>query len=274
MEPIQGTPTKDPASSPIAPPSLKDSIQRICQSEPHRAYTAEELLPILKLQAPKDPEKQAQALDLVKSHLNRLAEEGPITEVSPGLFKFRLYFDKERHIEHAYIGGMGNTLYRFRSPVFRLNIGVLSVFFIFNRKAGTWLATVRDATLGKDYGLVHRIHDGVYRVGSRPPHAGETDFLQIEGRYIAKEHLTLTFLGDAVSVSDHMTPNGTRFDFLTKEGLARYQEAAEAFLRSVDPANHHDPFHRGRFVMERLLKDHQNFEATFFTAMVDYLLAG
>lgn len=256
----------------MALPNLKDQILKVLQAEPHRAYKADDLVQILKLSAPKDPQKQLQAVDHVVSELRNLVEAGRITEVASGLFKARLFFDKEECIEHALIGEMGNTLYRFRSPIFRLNIGVLSAYFIKNRSQGDWIVTVRDTTIGKDYCLVRRLRDGTYTVGSRPALTGEDHHLQIEGRYIAKKHLTLTISGDEIGVEDHKTPHGTRIDLLTREGLARYQKVAEAFWEGTDPKDQKDPVKRGRFVLERLLHDHQNFETTFFSAVVDLLL--
>lgn len=251
---------------------MKDPILKVLEEEPHRAYTAEDLVPILKLSAPKDPQKQLQAMQQITSDLNKLVKEGLITEIASGLFKARLFFDKEENIEHAFIGGMGNTLYRFRSPIFRLNMGVLSLYFIKDKRRGDWMVTIRDTTIGKDYCLPRRLRDGTYLFGSRPPGMGEDHFLQIEGRYIAREHVTLTMTGDEISLEDHKTSSGTRIDHLTKEGLARYQEVAEAFLHETDPTDHKDVVKRGRFVLERLLHHHQNFETTFFSAVVDSLL--
>ena len=277
MEPSPGTETKEnqgPVSQPpsAALPGLKDPILKVLEGEPHRAYTAEDLVSILKLQSPKDPQKQLQAVQQVTSDLNKLVEEGQATEVATGLFKARLFFDKEENIEHAFIGGMGNVLYRFRSPIFRINIGVLSLYFIKDKRQGDWTVTIRDTTIGKDYCLVRRLREGTYLFGSRPPGEGEEHYVQIQGRYIAKKHLTLTISGDEINVEDHNTPNGTRIDFLTEKGLANYQQVAEAFLEETGPADHKDVVKRGRFVLERLLRHHQNFETTFFSAVVDSLL--
>ncbi len=256
----------------MALPNLKDPILKVLQAEPHRAYKVDELVQILKLSSPKDPQKQLQAMEQIRSELQKLIEAGRITEVASGLFKARLFFDKEEFIEHALMGEMGNTFYRFQSPIFRLNIGVLSVYFIRYRKQGDWIATIRDTTIGKDYCLVHRLRDGTYTIGSRPAVAGEDHHLQIEGRYISKKHLTLTVSGDKISIEDQKTPNGTRIDFLTQEGLARYEQVARAFLQGTDPIGQKEPVKRGRFVLERLLQHHQNFETTFFNAVVDSLL--
>lgn len=251
---------------------MKDPILKVLEGEPHRAFSAEDLVQILKLQSPKDPQKQLQAVQQTTSDLNQLVEEGQVTEIASGLFKARLFFDKDGNIEHVFIGGMGNTLYRFRSPIFRINIGVLSLYFIKDKRQGDWTVTVRDTTIGKDYCLVRRLRDGTYLLGSRPPGTSQDHFLQIEGRYIAKEHVTLTMTGDEIGVEDHNTPSGTRMDLLTREGLARYQQVAEAFLQKTDPADHKDIVKRGRFVLEQLLHHHQNFETTFFSTVVDWLL--
>ena len=264
--------TANPQAPIIAVPSLKDHIFRLLEREPHRAFAVEDLIQLLKLQSPKDPQKQAQAVEQVTSNLRHLVEDGQITEVASGLFKFRLFFDQEKSIEHAYIGGMGNNRYRFKSPIFRLNIGVLSVYFIKDPKKKDWFLTVRDSTIGKDYGLVRRLRDGTYLLGSRPPAAGEENYVQIAGRYIEKKHLTLTISGDEIGIEDHNTPNGTRIDLLTKDGLTRYQQAARAFLKATEPQHQKDSVKRGRYVLEQLLHDHQNFETTFFGAVVDSLL--
>ena len=277
MEPSPSAEIKEPQAATSQPPtaalpSLKDPILKVLQAEPHRAYKAEELVQILKLSAPKDPQKQLQAVEQIGSDLRKLREAGRVTEVDPGLFKARLFFEKEKSIEHALIGEMGNTLYRFQSPVFRLNIGVLSLYFIKDMKEGAWIVTVRDTTIGKDYCLVRHLRDGTYLIGSRSPGNGEENYLKIEGRYIAKEHLTLKISVDEIRIEDHKTPNGTRIDFLTPDGLARYQQCAQAFVRATDPKDQKDPVKRGRFALEQLLHHHQNFETTFFSAVVDSLL--
>jgi hypothetical protein len=277
MEASSNAETKQtPAPTPKAPSAaladLKDPILKILQGEPHRGYRAEDLVQILKLSTPKDLQKQSQTVVKISADLRKLVEEGRITEIAPGLFKARLFFDKEERIEHALIGEMGNTFYRFQSPIFRLNIGVLSAYFIKNRCHGDWVVTVRDTTIGKDYCLVRRLRDGTYTVGARPAETGEDHHLQIEGRYIAKKHLTLTISSDEISVEDQKTPHGTRIDLLTQKGLARYEQVAEAFLQGTDSRDQKDPVKRGRFVLELLLNQHQNFETTFFSAVVDLLL--
>jgi hypothetical protein len=275
MESSPGTEIKQkPAAQPPSTvlPNLQDSILKTLQAEPHRAYKVEDLVQILKLQSPKDPQKQQQAVEHVTSELRKVVEAGRVTEIGSGLFKARLFFDKEESIEHVLLGQMGNTFYRFRSPIFRLNIGVLSAYFIKNRRDGDWVVTVRDTTIGKDYCLVHRLRDGTYTIGNRPAETSEDHYLQIEGRYIAKNHLTLIIAGDQISMEDQRTPYGTRADFLTREGLARYEQVAGAFLEGTDLKDQGNPVKRGRFVLERLLKQHENFETTFFSAVVDLLV--
>jgi len=264
--------SSEPQTSCAVSPEPKDPILKVFTAEPHQVYTAEELVKILKLQPAKDPQKQAEAVAAMTAKLRQLAEAGRITEVADGTFKARLFFDKEEHVEHAYIGGRGNTRYRFRSPIFRLNIGVLSLFCVKDNKAGDWKVTVRDTTIGKDYGLVQPLRDGTYTFGSQSPEAGQDHYRQIEGKYIAKKHVTITISGEEVAVEDHETQHGTRINFLTLEGLARYQESAKAFLQATDPKDHRDPVKRGRFVLERLLHDHQDFDTSFFSAAVDSLL--
>jgi hypothetical protein len=264
--------TTKPQAPSAAPPSLIDFVFRALEREPHRAFGVEDLIPLLKLQSPKDPQKQAQTVEKITSHLRQLVEDGQITEVAAGLFKCRLFFESEKSIEHAYIGGMGNNRYRFKSPIFRLNIGVLSVYFVKDPKKGDWFLTVRDTTIGKDYAMVRRLRDGKYLIGNRPTAAGEKNYIQISGRYIEKEHLTLTIAGEEISIEDHNTPNGTRIDLLTKDGLARYQQAAKAFLKGTDPSGQKDPVKRGRFILEQFLHNHQNLETTFFGAVVDSAL--
>jgi hypothetical protein len=264
------TPTAQPPSAAL--PNLQDSILKVLRAEPHRAFKIEDLVQILKLQSPKDPQKQQQAVEHVTSELRKVVETGRVTEIASGLFKARLFFDKEESIEHALLGQMGNTSYRFKSPIFRMNIGVLSAYFIKNRRDGNWVITVRDTTIGKDYCLVHRLCDGTYTIGNRSAETSEDHHLQIEGRYIAKNHLTLTISGDQINVEDQQTPYGTRVDFLTQRGLARYEQVAGAFLEGTDPKDQGNPVKRGRFVLERLLQQHENFETTFFSAVVDLLL--
>ena len=134
------------------------------------------------------------------------------------------------------------------------------------------MVTIRDTTIGRDFSLTRRLRDGVYMIGSRPPEAGEVNYLQVEGRYIDKKQVTITLSGDEVGVEDHNTLNGSRIDLLTRDGLTRYEQLAEAFLRSTDPGEHKNIVKRGRFVLEKFLHSHQNFETSFFSAVVDSLL--
>lgn len=265
--------TAEPHASRPAAPEQKDPVLKFLQAEPHRAYTAEEVARSLTPQAAKDPQKKSQVIEEMTTGLRKLVEAGHVVEIGPGVFKARLFFDKEeKNIEHAFIGGMGNVLYRFRSPIFRLNIGVLSMYFIKDKKVGDWMVTVRDTTIGKSYSLLRRLRDGVHIFGSQPPKPGEEHYLQIEGKYIAKKQVTITLSGDEVGVEDHNTLNGSRIDLLTRDGLTRYEQLAEAFLRSTDPREYKDIVKRGRFVLDKLLHSHQNFETSFFSAVVDSLL--
>ncbi len=255
-----------------ATPDLKGPIEKALLAEVHRAFRADDLMLLLKLQSPKDPEKQSQTVAQITSVLRELVEQGNITEVAPDLFKRRLFFDEARAIEHAYIGGMGNIHYRFGSPVFRINIGVLSLYFVWNLKAGDWMITINDTTIGRNYGLARRLKDGTYVIGNRAPKEGEENYLQIIGRYISGEHLTLTLSGENVQVEDHETSSGTRVDFLTKEGLSLYRKAAEEFLQKTDPRRHRDAVERGRYTLDQLVAHHQNFENSFFGATVDSII--
>ena len=167
---------------------------------------------------------------------------------------------------------MGNTRYRFRSPVFRLNFGVLSLYFIRDHKAGNWAVTVRDTTIGKDYSVTQRLRDGEYTFGSHEPEPDDKRYIQVQGKYIAKKHAIVTLAGESITVDDLRTLNGSRIDHLTKEGLARFHEAAREFLKQTHPADQRQPVVRGRFILSKLLQDHQNFESAFFSAVVDALL--
>ncbi|MFQ5991286.1 MAG: FHA domain-containing protein [Nitrospiraceae bacterium] len=254
-------------------PEPKGRALKTLTAEPHRAYTAEDLVKLFTPALAKDPEKSQQAAAEMTTTLQQLVQGGEAVDLGSGLFKARLFFDKEeRNIEHAFIGGMGNISYRFRSPVFRVNIGVLSLFFIRNAKANDWTVTVRDTTIGRDYGLTRRLRDGEYVFGSADLQETQDNFLRIEGKYIAKKHMTMTLDGENVSLEDHNTLNGTRIDLLTTEGLARYKEQATAFLNASDAKDQKDPIKRGRYVLNKLIQSHQNFEAAFFSAVVDWIL--
>ncbi|HEY4484787.1 MAG TPA: hypothetical protein VI702_00485, partial [Nitrospiria bacterium] len=132
---------------PVMETGLKSQIQRLLWASGHQVFSAESLMTLLKLQTPKDLQKQAQTLEEINALLRGLAEEETAVEVCEGRFKTRLFFDEDRLIEHAYIGGMGNVHYRFRSPLFRINIGVLSLFFIRDKKNKNWKISVRDTTI-------------------------------------------------------------------------------------------------------------------------------
>jgi hypothetical protein len=259
-------------SPPTAAPESKDPLLKFFRDDPHRAATAEEVVRAFTPAVAKDPQKLAVAVQDVTGKLQKLIEAGHIAEVGDGLYKARLFFDKERYIEHAFIGGMGNTLYRFRSPIFRLNIGVLSLFFIRDQKAKNWAVTVRDTTIGKDYSLARRLGDGAHIFGSQKPEQDGERYIQVEGKYIAKRHVILTLAGEDVTVEDLKTLNGTRIDHLTQDGLARFRQVAGEFIEHTDPRSYREPVVRGQFILNKLLQDHQNFESAFFSVVVDSLL--
>ncbi len=251
---------------------LKESILKLFQKEADRAYTVEDLVKALKLQSPKDPQKQAQAIQEITSSLNDLAKEGSIREIFPSSFKGRRFFDNEKCIEHAYLGGMGNIQYHFAASIFRLNIGVLSLFFIKDKSLGAWMVMVKDTTIGKDYCLTRRLSDDVYCVGSAQAKPEDGNYLCIDGKYISKKHLTLSIGGENIRIEDHNTLYGTRIDHFTDKGLASYKQAAQLFLRETENQHQRDPVKQGRFILEKLTQQHLNFEATFFGAVVDALL--
>jgi hypothetical protein len=167
---------------------------------------------------------------------------------------------------------MGNNRYRFKGPIFRMNLGVLSLYFIHDKKEKNWLVIIKDTTIGKDSCLISRLRDGVHIFGNQPREEGQAQYWQIEGKYIAKKHVTIKISGEEVEVEDHNTQFGTRIDNLTKEGLATYQVAAQAFLKGVDAQSQRDIVKRGRFALEQLLSHHENFETTFFSAVIDFIL--
>ena len=250
----------------------KSKIRQILEQEPHRAFEAQALAATLKPAAAKDPQQQQQCVSEITADLNRLIEEGKVREVADGLFKARLFTNETKQIEHVFIGGMGNTLFRFRSPIFRLNIGVISMFFIKSQKENNWMVLVRDTTAGTSYCLTVRLKDRTYRFGSEAQGTGEKDYIPIVGRYIEKQHVTVTFRGEDVLVEDLKTGRGSRVDLLTEQGLAQYGEAVGEFLKTVDPSRLWDPVSRGRYVMDQLLQHKRNFEVTFFGAAVDSVL--
>ncbi len=251
---------------------LTASVLKLFQKELDRAYAPDDLAKALKLQFPKDPQKQAQALQEITTSLNDLMQEGQIREVAPSLFKGRRFFDQEKHIEHAYLGGMGNTQYRFPALIFRLNIGVLSLFFMNDKGLGAWQVTVKDTTIGKDYCLTRRLCDGVYLIGSAPAKPDQENYLRIEGKYISKQHAILTISGEEIRIEDQNTLYGTRIDHFTKEGLLSYRQVAEAFLERVQDKDQADPVAQGHFVLQQLVKNHLNFESTFFSVVVNAVL--
>ena len=249
----------------------KDPLLRALQEDPHRAFTLKDFVRVLTPAAAKDPQKLAKAVEELSGNVQPFIAAGHVSEIGDGLYKARLFLDKESYIEHAFIGGMGNVHYRFRSPIFRLNIGVLSLFFRLDRKVSNWAVTIRDTTSGKDYSLTRRLSDGVYTIGSQPAQPGGAD-LQITGKYIEKVHLTITLTGDTVAVEDHKTLHGSRIDSLTEEGLRRYEAVARQFLDQTDPRFAREPVVRGRFVLDKLLQEHENYESGFFSTVVDWLL--
>ncbi len=266
------TPTAAPSSAtPASEP--RDRVLTILDFEPHRAFTVEEMIKAITPAALKDPDKKKAAVEEMTARLTKLVEAREAVHIGDGLYKYRLFLDKEdKNIEHAFLGGMGNTFYRFRSTVFRLNIGVLSLYFIRDKKAKDWVVTVRDTTIGRDYGLIHRLKDGTYTLGKRQPKAGEERFIQIEGKYIEKDHVTVSLSGEDVKVEDLKTINGSRVDLLSPEGLTKYEAVAEEFLKSATPQGRRDQLTRGRFALSKLIEAHQNFESSFFGAVVDTIL--
>ncbi|GEM_PF-1992901 len=256
----------------VASTDQKSKIWQILEQEPHRVFGAQALAATLKPAAAKDPQQQQQVVNEITADLNRLVEEGKAREVADGLFKTRLFTNETKHIEHAYIGGMGNTVFRFRSPIFRLNIGVISMFFIRSQREGNWMVLVRDTTAGTSYCFRMRLKDGTYRFGNEAERTEEKDYIPIVGRYIEKQHVTMTLRGKDVFVEDLKTGRGSRVDLLTEQGLVHYQEAVTEFLKTVDPSRLWDPVSGGRYVLDQLLHHKRNFEVTFFGAAVDSVL--
>lgn len=250
----------------------KEQTQRVLLQDTNRAYSAEDVMKVLKLASPKDLEKQGLVLEQITSCLTSLKDEGFVREVAPNLLKVRLYFDAEKNIEHAYIGGMGNALYRFNALIFRLNIGVISILFVRNQRQKNWHVSVADPTLGKTYSLLKPLEDGVHVFGTAPTPTlldGQTAWA-IDGKYIDKSHTTITLSGDQIFVRDHRTLRGTRIDHLTDAGFTAYLSVADEFLKSTDRPK--DIVKRGRFALEQLLKNHKNFELSFFNAAIDFIL--
>jgi hypothetical protein len=256
----------------VATADQKSKIWQILEQEPHRAFGPQTLATTLKPGGIKDPQQQQQFINEIEADLHKLVKEGIAREVADGLFKARLFTNATKHIEHTFIGGMGNTLFRFRSPIFRLNIGVISMFFIKRLKEGIWMVLVRDTTAGISYCLRMRLKDGTYRFGSDAQETEAKDYIPIVGRYIEKQHVTMTLRGEDILVEDLKTGRGSRVDILTEQGLAQYQEAVDEFLKMVDPSRLWDPVSRGRYVLDQLLQHKRNLEVTFFGAAVDSVL--
>ena len=262
-----------PAPAVLSPEQvLSGKIKKTFLTEPHRAYGVDDLLRALKMLSPKDPEKQAKASEQVQVNLAVLLQEGVIREVGPALFKTRLFFDAEKNIEHAYIGGMGNASYAFYAPIFRLNIGVLSLFFMKNDKTGCFRVCVSDTTIGRNYCLFRPLGDGIHIFGTSPEQSeGKTSWV-IDGKYIDKTHVSITLSPSRIDVVDYRTIRGTRVDHLTDAGYSYYTQGAESFLKATDRAGVKDIVRRGRFVLEQLLHHHKDFEASFFSVAVDSVL--
>ena len=250
----------------------KDKIWHILEQEPHRVFAAQGLAATLNPTAAKDPNQQQQLVNEILADLSRLVEEGKVREVAEGGFKARIFTNETRYIEHAFIGGMGNTDFRFSSPIFRLNIGVIGMYFIKSPSEENWMVLVRDTTGGTCFSLRTRLREGTYQIGNQVQEVEDKGFISIVGRYIEKKHVTITIRGDVIFVEDLKTSKGTRVDLLTEEGLTRYQEAAREFLKTVEPSNCWDPVSRGRYVLDQFLRHRQNLEVTFFGAAVDSIL--
>jgi hypothetical protein len=245
-----------------------DPVLGLFQSEPHRAYTTEDVVNKLDNRAVKDPEKFSAALGVATSKLNKLIESGEISEIDAGLFKARLFFDDQKWIEHAYTGGFGNTHYAFHASIFRLNLGVLSVFFIKHKKTGKWDVTIHNTTRGEKT-VLEPLSDGSYTFGSREAKEGENNYRQVEGAYIEPEHVVVTIDGDKMSIEDLKTLNGTRVDLLTEAGLSQYLKAAKDYLAQTGSSNQDNPVKRGRYIMDQLMNNHVNYESSFFGAVVE-----
>ena len=247
----------------------EDPVLKVFKTERHQAYSPEDLVKVLDIKSSRDPEKLKAKAAEFKSNVAQLVEAGHLREIGSDLYKMRLFFDAEHMIEHAFIGGMGNEYYSFKGTLFRLNIGVLSVFVVRDPKKKDWTLTVRDATIGKDYCIPERLGDGVYVIGNEPRKPGEKNYLQVAGRYIEKKHVTLTINDENIKIEDHRTLNGTRIDHLTEEGLASYHALAQKYLKEMDPKELSNRVKRGRFVLNELVQNHRNFESTFFNAVVE-----
>ncbi len=262
-----------PPQNAIGGLALTEKIRRLLLQDPHRAYAAEDILRGLKLLFPKDPQKQAEAMEQVTSSLSLLLEEGFCRDIAPDVFKARLFFDQEKNIEHAFIGGMGNVHYRFNAAsLFCLNLGVLTIFFLRNEQGKGWRVSVADPTLGKKYCFVRPFCDGVHILGTAPKVADGESGWAMEGKYIDKTQATLILSENQIEVMDHHTVRGSRINHLTDAGFKAYFEAANRFLESTDVKGQGDIVKRGRFALEQLLQHHKNFETSFLSATIDYIL--
>lgn len=259
--------------SAVAPaPDIKGRIWKTLQSTSHQAYSSAELIPILKMKSPKDPEKEAKNRELILEEMKKLSSEGLAVEVADGVFKERLYFDGDQKlVEHVFIGGTLNLHYRFKSSFFRLNIGVLSIFF-FRSEKGVWKGRVKDTTVGKEFFLSEELKDGTYLFGSKGPGSGTETFIKIDGPYIEKSHVAVEFTGEEVRLEDQVTTTGSRADILTPKGGEAYREAARTFLEETDPKDHRNVVKRGRFSFQQLADKHVDFDTGLLGAVVDSLL--
>ncbi len=254
-------------------PDLKERIWSTLSAEAHQAYSSSDFLPILRMKSPKDPQKEAKNREEILAQMKTLAEEGLAVEVADGVFKARLYFDGDQKlVEHAYIGGTLNVHYRFQSSFFRINVGVLSIFFFRPEKGNVWKARVKDSTLGREYMLLEELKDGTYVLGSKSDGSHGENFIKVEGRYIEKSQLTIEVAGESVRLEDQTTPAGTRVDILTPKGAEAYRKAARSFLKETDSKDHKNVVKRGRFTFQQLSDTHVDFDTGLFGAVVDSLL--
>jgi len=246
----------------------KTKIWQLMKKEPHRAFLAGDLARALNAKvAKKESEEKQKLVKEITGNLDELVEEGVVRMVADGLFKYRLFTNDTKFIEQAFIGGMGNTLFYFQSTIFRLNIGVLSIFFTKNQKENNWSVLVQDMTGGTSFCLRNLLTDGNYTIGSEEKE--EEGYITIAGRYIEDQHVSIAIKGNDIQVEDQKTGTGSRVDLLTEEGLGQYGAAADEFIKTADPVSQWHSVNRGRYVLDQLLENKQNFETNFFGAMVD-----
>jgi hypothetical protein len=250
----------------------KTKILELLSKDPHRAFEAENLLTSIKPAAAKDPQQKQEVINEIKSDLTRLVEEGKVREVHDGVFKLRIFTNETKQIEHVFIGGMGNTYFRFKSPIFRLNIGVMAVFFIKGKPGSGWMILIRDSTAGTSYCFPRWLSNKVYHLGNREAAGEEEDFVPIIGRYVEEEHVKIGIQDDLIDIEDKKTLTGTRVDLLTEEGYIQYHKAVQDFMKNTDASRVWDPVTWGRYIMDQLLKNKINYEATFFGATVDSMV--